>query len=113
MITTFIGIVSRGEGRGSTLGFSTANIPLQNKNISGIYAGKVAWHDSEYRAALFADPERGILEAYLLDFNEELYGEQVTMILMKKIREKEAFKSDTALQEHIKKDVEDVRAFFA
>lgn len=112
MKTKFSGVVQKGSQRAGTLGFPTINIPLADASISGIYAGTVHDGDREYTAALFADPERGVLEAYLLDFDEDLYGKEVSMTLAKKLREAESFSDDSHLSEMIAKDVEEVRRFF-
>jgi len=108
----FSGIVAQGERRGTTLGFPTVNIPLQDTDVSGIFAGVVKHKDREYHAALFADHERGVLEAYLLDFDEDLYGQDIQITLAKKIRDAEVCTDDDVLKAMIAKDVEDVREYF-
>ena len=110
-IRTCSGTVQKGEGRASTLGFPTVNIPLPDADVSGVFAGVVRHKDREYHAAIFADPPRGLLEAYLLDFDEELYGEEVTMTLHTKIRDVEHFSDDNKLKERIAKDVEEVKKY--
>lgn len=108
----YSGIVARGEGRAAKLGFPTVNIPLA-KTISGIYAADVKAGDIVYRAAAFADPARGILEAHLLDFEDDLYGKQVTITLHEKIRDSKAFENDEELAKMVAEDVIKVRFYFA
>lgn len=113
LLGLFSGIVQKGEKRGSALGFPTINILLTDQSVSGVYAGKLRYKDKEYLAAIFADPKRELLEAYLFDFDEELYGEEVSMTLVKKIREVEVFTDDEKLKERMAKDVEETREYFS
>lgn len=109
----FAGKVEKGNRRGTALGFPTINIPLTDSSVSGVYAGKVRHNDREYHAAIFADPTRGVLEAYLLDFDEDLYGENIAIVLMKKIRESKLFADDEKLKAMIAKDTEEVEKYFS
>ena len=110
-IRTCSGTVQKGEGRASTLGFPTVNIPLPDADVSGVFAGVVRHKDREYHAAIFADPPRGLLEAYLLDFDEDLYGQEVSMTLLRKLRDSKPFSSDEELRVMIGNDVEAVRRY--
>ena len=112
---TYKGIVLRGEERGKALGFPTANIALDDTELSGIYAGKVrVVPETEWRiAAVYADQRRGLLEAHVLDFSEDLYGKEIELTLEKKIRDAERFSDDAALSAAIALDIESVRAHFA
>lgn len=107
----YTGLVQKGAGRGRQLGYPTANISLTDAE-SGIFAGRVRVEDKEYRAAVFADPTRKILEAHLLDFSGDLYGKEVSIELCTKIRESEEFTTDDALRAAIGHDVEMVRQYF-
>ncbi|HWP60993.1 MAG TPA: riboflavin kinase [Candidatus Paceibacterota bacterium] len=107
----FRGVVQRGQGRGRALGYPTANVPLQDQTISGIFAGRVsiAKDEAPYLAAVFADPSRQLLEAYLLDFDDDLYGTEISVTLIEKIRDAEKYTDDTALRAAIAGDVALVR----
>lgn len=109
---TYEGIVEQGSKRASALGFPTINIPLSEKNLSGIYAAKVTSGINEYLAAAYADPKRNILEAYLLDFDDDLYGKKVSITLYDKIRDSREFPDDESLKKQIAEDVEAVHAYF-
>lgn len=109
----YSGIVIEGSKRGRALGFPTANIELSGGSVSGIYIAKATAQGTEYHAAVFADPSRKLLEAYLLDFSGDLYGETISVELMKKIREIETFPNEDTLKKAIWSDVEHVRAYFA
>ncbi len=108
----FSGIVREGKRRGAALGYPTANIAPETLEADGIYAALVTVEDKEYFAAAFADPVRGVLEAYLLDFFGSLYGKEITIELKKKMRDTEKFHSDEELKTAISEDVNAVRQYF-
>lgn len=105
-------IVIKGHGRATALGFPTANIPLNDAAVSGIYAARVRVSHSEYAAAVFADQKRKVLEAHLLDYSGELNGKSISIKLCKKIREHGDFSNDDDLRAAIAKDVANVRSYF-
>ena len=107
------GIVQKGSGCAGRLGFPTVNIPLAD-DISGIFAARVTTKTGEapYMAAVFADPKRKILEAHILDFNDDLVGQEITIELREKIRETEIFDDEEKLGATIARDVEATRAYF-
>ncbi len=110
---SYTGIVIKGQGRATALGFPTANIVLEDGSMSGIYAAKVKVGDAEYMAAVFADPKRKLLEAHILDFVGELYGKEITIELCEKIRDSNKFSNDKALRLAIEEDIVKVRNYFA
>jgi riboflavin kinase/FMN adenylyltransferase len=107
----YSGVAQRGEGHGTVLGFPTANIPLEDE-LSGIYAARVTIQGKEYFAAVYANPHRKLLEAHLLDFWGELYGQHLTIEIHTKIRESADFTDATDLKAAIAKDVHEVRKYF-
>ncbi|MEK9154357.1 MAG: riboflavin kinase [Patescibacteria group bacterium] len=111
-MNSHIGIVQEGVRRGKTLGFPTANITLDDTSVSGIYVASVAWNGREHPAAVFADQKRGILEAHMLDFSGNLYGKEIVVQLLEKIRDNKMFENDDYLRTAIAGDVEKVREFF-
>jgi riboflavin kinase/FMN adenylyltransferase len=112
-VSIFKGIVQSGTKRAAALGFPTVNIPLNDRSISGIYAARVYVQDeAPYMAAVFADKKRKLLEAYLLDFSDNLYGLEVKIELHKKIREEREFHDEASLREAIAGDVKAVREYF-
>lgn len=106
----YTGIVEKGEGRAMRLGFPTINIPLPDADVAGIYAAQVKTDGDAYPAAAFADPGRGILEAHLIGFSGDLYGQSVSIALVEKIRDSMHFEDETALSAAIAGDVEKTRA---
>ena len=109
---TYTGIVQRGSERASALGYPTINIPLADGKVSGVYAALVKVGEEEYEAAAYGDQKKKVLEAHLLDFSKDLYGWNVKIRLVKKIREYKKFTSDTEQKEMIDADIASVRAYF-
>jgi riboflavin kinase/FMN adenylyltransferase len=109
------GTVVPGDQRGGTLGFPTANLRLDSDLLVpefGIYAGAVG----ERRAAIsigvnphYGGTERRI-EAYLLDWEGDLYGDRLVLELWRRLRDERAFASEAELIAQIAQDVEDTRA---
>jgi riboflavin kinase/FMN adenylyltransferase len=121
------GTVVSGDQRGGTLGFPTANLSVSPELLVpayGIYAGAArrplgtgtrAEADS-FRTAVsigvnphYGGVERRI-EAFLLDFEGDLYGERLRLELWDRLREERAFESETELVDQIALDVEAARA---
>ncbi len=110
----FQGVVEKGTGYASVLGFRTVNIPLSNESIEGVYAARVTVKKGEepYMAAAFANQRRKILEAHILDFNNDLSDMPISIELFEKIRETKKFGTEAQLRAAIAADVEKVRAYF-
>ena len=106
------GIVEKGQELGKSIGFPTANIPLDDDRFSGTYAGKAIVDGTEYIAAVYANQNRKLLESHLLDFSGDLYGKEMTVTLYEKLAESKGFKSDVEREEFIAWAVESVREFF-
>ena len=116
------GIVVSGDQRGGTLGFPTANLAVDPGVLVpayGIYAGEATLLDEPgepIRTALsigvnphYGGVERRI-EAFLLDFEGDLYGRPLRLALWTRLREERAFASEEELVEQIAADVEAARA---
>lgn len=110
----FRGLVQKGIHRAESLGFPTVNIPLADKKISGIYAARVtvAQDEDAYMAAVYADQKRGVLEAHLLDFDDDLYDMEIEISLLGKIREDKKFEGEAELSAAIQDDISRVREYF-
>jgi len=109
------GIVVRGDGRGRELGFPTANLDVPEGLLvppDGVYAG---WsHDRRAAVSIGTNPhfdgvERRV-EAHLLDFDGDLYGERLIVELWSPIREQRRFDALEELVAAIDDDVERTRA---
>jgi riboflavin kinase/FMN adenylyltransferase len=109
------GIVVAGDQRGGTLGFPTANLAVEPELLVpayGIYAGAAG----ETRAAIsigvnphYGGDERRI-EAFLLDFDGDLYGRRLVVELWQRLRDERAFETEHELVEQIARDVAETRA---
>jgi len=114
------GVVVRGEGRGKGLGFPTANlrVPDGDKLIppSGIYAVRGALRSGTYTGALHLGPRPTFqgspptIELHLLDFGADIYGEEVRVDFIERLRGVEPFTSVEALVDQIRRDVDEARA---
>ncbi|MBI5457583.1 riboflavin kinase [Candidatus Kaiserbacteria bacterium] len=109
---TYTGIVEAGSRRAAALGYPTINIPLTDEGVSGIYAALVKIGEEEYEAVAFADQKRKVLEAHVFDFSKDLYGWNVKIHLLKKIRENKRFTDDAKLEEAIAEDIKKAREHF-
>jgi riboflavin kinase/FMN adenylyltransferase len=113
------GVVVRGDGRGKGLGFATANlsIPERDKLIppQGIYAVRGVLRRGTYTGALHLGPRPTFqgspptIELHLLDFDADIYGEEVRVDFIEYLRAIEPFTTVAALIEQIRADVDDAR----
>lgn len=118
------GVVVRGAGRGGTkLGFPTANLAYDDAAAvvkDGVYAGWLTRADgSRHQTAIsvgtnptFAGKEATV-EAYVLDFNDDLYGEEVSVAFIEHLREMVAFDDIDELVKQIETDVAQARDVLA
>ena len=108
------GRVGHGAGRGKGLGFPTLNYKLApGQDVShGIYAMRVHHAGQRYHAAGYVGPrptfgpDDPVLEAFLLDFSGDLYGEQVEVEFIDFIRPDHAFDTPEALAAQMAADCE-------
>ena len=114
------GEVIRGAGRGKTINFPTANIDYPKQKATppnGIYACWAHLGDEKFMAATNIGfnptftPERETpsLEAYLLDFDRDIYGQQLKLEFVSRIRNELKFNSVEALIWKIQEDVDKTR----
>ncbi len=110
---TYSGTVIGGSRRAASLGFPTANIALADALPSGVYIASVAIEGVEYPAVAFADQGRKLLEAHILDFADDLYGKEISISLIKRLRDAAYFDDEANLKEAIAADVAAARAHFS
>jgi riboflavin kinase/FMN adenylyltransferase len=108
------GLVVPGDARGGTLGFPTANLRLHPDLIVpryGIYAGASAGHRAA--VSIGTNPHYGgferRIEAFLLDFEGDLYGRRLVVELWRRLRDEQAFASEQELLAQIARDVAETR----
>ncbi|HYN37517.1 MAG TPA: bifunctional riboflavin kinase/FAD synthetase [Actinomycetota bacterium] len=116
------GKVIKGDGRGAGLGWPTANIATPGGYAHpprGVYAGRARARGQWYPAAINVgvNPtfggEEGVtpmrIEAYLLDFDDDLYGENIRLEWHKRLRDERKFDDIDELIKQIAQDVADTR----
>ncbi len=111
------GVVERGDQRGRDLGYPTANVAVPPEILlpaPGIYAG---WYGGDRAAAIsvghrptFHDGGSPVvLEAYLLDFEGDLYGQQARVSFVRRLRDEARYDSTDALVAQMALDVDATR----
>jgi riboflavin kinase/FMN adenylyltransferase len=114
------GLVSHGDQRGRGIGFPTANLEYAREKVmpaGGIYACWAYLGDEKYKAAVnlgtnptfTPDKQTLNVEAYLLDFNRDIYGEMMQLEFMTRLRNELKYDSVDALIKQIHMDVEQTR----
>ena len=114
------GQVIPGKKLGSKLGFPTANFPYPDhasRLLPGVYMTRVHWQGRAWPAvtSLGVAPsvprqDRGVLvESYLYDFSDNLYGQSIQVEFLSFIREEETFASLAELKDQIQADLDKVR----
>lgn len=114
------GRVVEGDRLGRQLGFPTANLDATNLILppNGVYSGCTKYKGQLHRVALnigmrptvVATRPQLRVEAHLLDFEGELYGEELEVELGEKLRDEQKFASATELRAQISRDIAQVRA---
>jgi riboflavin kinase/FMN adenylyltransferase len=114
------GRVVHGAKRGRQIGFPTANMQVWDQQVipaNGIYAGWVHLNGVRYMAATNVgvrphfDGQDITIEPYILDFDRDIYGQQLTVTFEKRLRNEAKFDSLAALIEQIGMDVDQSRAY--
>ena len=119
-----LGTVVRGDGRGRDLGYPTANLDLHHevRPPAGVYITRALLADKEPghssvtfigRRLTFKDDQAEVVEVHVLDFTGDVYGLDIEVQFLKKIRTYEKFSSLTLLRRAIASDIEQAREFFA
>ncbi|MGH8732643.1 MAG: bifunctional riboflavin kinase/FAD synthetase [Burkholderiales bacterium] len=112
------GRVERGAGRGKGLGFPTANLPLgSGQDIAhGIYAVRVEHKGHRYQAAGYVGPRptfgggQPVIEVYLLNFDGDLYGEEIEVEFMAHLRADATFANGDELAAQMREDIRKAQA---
>lgn len=114
------GQIIRGDGVGQKLQFPTANVDTTGIAVppAGVYAAQAQVGADAYRAAvnigrrptLKPNANGLVVEAHLLDFNWDIYGWEIELTFLKKLRDEQKFPSIDALRRQIELDVAAARA---
>lgn len=112
------GPVVKGDQRGRTIGFPTANVAVWDEQLlpaNGVYATYI-WVRETWRPAATnvgvrptVDGLKLTVEAHILDFDDDIYGEDVRLEFVRRIRPEMKFAGLDALKAQIAADVEEVR----
>lgn len=116
------GPVIEGDKRGRELGFPTANIAIGLDHALpayGIYVSRVYVRETAYEACTsigvrptFDADEKPTVEAFILDFDGDVYGEELRIDLLERLRDEERFESAEELVAQMHKDIDQTRGYF-
>ena len=110
---SIMGEVIKGEGRGRQIGFPTANIDTGNQMLppSGVYAVRVKVEGRMFDGVLNMghrptfNGQKFQIESYLFDFEQMIYGKEIEIFFIEKIRAERKFPNLEMLMDQIKQDV--------
>lgn len=117
----FNGKIIGGKKIGRSIGFPTANImPLERYKLiprDGVYAVKIELGSRKFEGMLniglrptMNDVENGkTIEVHIFDFNQQIYGQEVKIFFIDRIRDEKKFSDVSLLAEQLKKDRERIR----
>ena len=117
-----LALLLRGDQRGRTIGFPTANVEIPNGMCvpsDGVYAGLYKRPDgSEHPCAInlgrrptfYVNAEHSLLEAYLMDFSGDLYGEVAVVQFVAFLRSERQFAGIDELKDQLQVDIAHARA---
>lgn len=116
------GRIIKGAGRGKQIGIPTANLDVNPQRIHpsvGVYATYVTVDSNRWEAVTnigynptFNDETQIHIESHLLDFDQDIYGKEIKLEFVKRIRKEIKFSSVNELVSQIKKDIEQARTIF-
>jgi len=117
------GRVIHGEGRGKSLGFPTVNLrPFSVYKLvpqTGLYLSRFYYQNRSFAALTYIGKrptfglEEIVIETFVLDFDQEIYGMEITVELLKFIREDMTFATTQQLKKQIEQDVRKSLELFA
>ncbi len=121
-VPQIIGTVVRASGRGKKLGFPTANIDVCEIYVTpkdGVYLGFVNIGESKRLPAIinvgdnptFKDNKKWI-EAHIIDFKNDIYGKEIRIFFVKRLREEIIFEDKYKLISQLKSDMKVARKYF-
>ena len=124
---SILGTVKKGSRRGRILGFPTANIDPHHEAIppSGVYVVRVILDGRRYRGILNIGfrptfhkgsgpyPPEPVIEVHIIDFRRDIYGKDLEVIFVKRLRDEKRFADSESLRSRIKLDVNAARRILA
>lgn len=112
------GTVIKGKARGKALGFPTANFKVKLSTSPGTYLSFTVVDNIEYPSITFIgtvdtfDEKDFVGESYILGFDKDIYGKEIEVKIIKKLRDNQKFESEGKLIDQMKKDEKNARIFF-
>ena len=115
---TLWGVVVHGDGRGRQLGYPTANLALEHNVLvpaAGVYAVRVNVKNSQRDGVLYIGSRSTFahsspsIEVHIFETDEELYGFELEVALLHRLRGDQRFDSLDALREQIERDIDTAR----
>lgn len=117
-----MGTIVKGAGRGKQIGFPTANISYSSDRITpkvGVYITTVEIREMTYFSITnigfnptFSSDNQKTVETYIFDFDDDIYGEELKVSFLHRIRDERKFNSVNELVDQIKLDVDFAKAYF-
>ena len=110
------GLVVKGRQLGRTINFPTANLELDGKyllpEMNGVYVTKIKVNNKIYKSitnigynpTVSAEKNKKFIETYILDFDEDIYGEKIEIYFYEFLRKEKKFESFDHLKEQLKLD---------
>lgn len=120
---TIAGRIVKGDRMGQRIGWPTANLDSENELLpaEGVYAGEITFESlsTPFMSAInigtrptVYENYRRVVEAHVLDFSSNIYGEPARVTFHKRLREERIFPNMMDLSAQIGRDVESVREYF-
>ncbi|MBN9287752.1 MAG: bifunctional riboflavin kinase/FAD synthetase [Gammaproteobacteria bacterium] len=117
---SIIGRVIKGDQRGRTLGFPTANLAVKADNlIKGVFASWVQVGEEVYQGVTnvgtrpTVDGKKRLIEVHLLDYAGDLYGKRIAVEFLHKLRDEKRFENIEALKQQIAQDILQAKEWLA
>lgn len=111
---SLLGTVIKGDRRGRIMGFPTANLDLHHEAAppSGVYAARVKYGKKRYngivnigfRPTFKKEEKERTVEVHIFGFNKRIYGEDLEVYFVRKIRDERHFRDRHHLKSRIEKD---------
>ena len=109
------GKVTRGEHRGTVLGFPTVNLSVDAKMAlppDGVYATRTFIGGLEYQAMTnigkrptFGENDTRTIESFILNYHQDIYGQEFKIDIIQRLREEKSFDNIEELKKQITEDV--------